>query len=149
MSAERHMMAPVTPKMQPDRPLSMLRYQKMGETVISLAGSPVIAQGLVFFCLLLAVCLWTHIVYAFVLCVLLFQSDARGCQYQYTGGERHHFGAAVGDVFGGAHVHGATGPGDAETVAHAAEQPEHDDEPSERLICADAGGEFTILFRFT
>lgn len=46
MSAERQMMmAPVTPKMQPDRPLSMLRYQKMGETVISLSGSPVIAQG--------------------------------------------------------------------------------------------------------
>lgn len=46
MSAERQM-APVTPKMQPDRPLSMLRYQKMGETVISLSGSPVIAQGYV------------------------------------------------------------------------------------------------------
>lgn len=46
MSAERGtMMAPVTPKMQPDRPISMLRYQKMGETVISLSGSPVIAQG--------------------------------------------------------------------------------------------------------
>lgn len=46
MSAERHqMMAPVTPKMQMDRPLAMLRYQKIGETVISLSGSPVIAQG--------------------------------------------------------------------------------------------------------
>lgn len=44
MSAERGM-APVTPKMMPNMPVSMLRYQRMGETVISMSGSPVIAQG--------------------------------------------------------------------------------------------------------
>lgn len=44
MSAERGMAA-VTPKMVPNMPVSLLRYQRMGETVISMAGSPVIAQG--------------------------------------------------------------------------------------------------------
>lgn len=47
MSADRGIQV-VTLKMQPNMPVSMLRYQRMGETVISMDGSPVIAQGLVF-----------------------------------------------------------------------------------------------------
>ncbi|CAD7088332.1 unnamed protein product [Hermetia illucens] len=36
--------APVTPKVCPNTPLSMLRYPRIGETVISLTGSPIVAQ---------------------------------------------------------------------------------------------------------
>lgn len=44
MSADRSM-NPVTPKIQANTPVAMFRYPKMGETVISLSGSPVIVQG--------------------------------------------------------------------------------------------------------
>lgn len=45
MSADRGMMAPVTPKVQMDTPLALLRYAKAGEHIISLSGSPVIAAN--------------------------------------------------------------------------------------------------------
>lgn len=45
MSADRGMMAPVTPKGQVDTPLALLRYAKAGEHIISLSGSPVIAAN--------------------------------------------------------------------------------------------------------
>lgn len=45
MSADRGMMAPVTPKQQMDTPLALLRYAKAGEHIISLSGSPVIAAN--------------------------------------------------------------------------------------------------------
>lgn len=44
-SADRVGMNPVTPKMQPNTPVALLRYPKLGEHVISLDGSPIIAQG--------------------------------------------------------------------------------------------------------
>lgn len=45
MSADRSIMAPVTPKIQMNTPMSLLRYPKVGETVISMSGSPVIVNG--------------------------------------------------------------------------------------------------------
>lgn len=46
MSADRSiMMTPVTPKIQMNTPVSLLRYPKVGETVISMSGSPVIVNG--------------------------------------------------------------------------------------------------------
>lgn len=45
MSADRGLMAPVTPKVQMDTPLALLRYAKAGEHIISLSGSPVIAAN--------------------------------------------------------------------------------------------------------
>lgn len=43
MSADRA--EPVTPKIAPNAPVSVLRYPRLGETVISLSGSPVVTQG--------------------------------------------------------------------------------------------------------
>ncbi|XP_037050243.1 borealin-like isoform X2 [Bradysia coprophila] len=45
MSADRSVMAPVTPKIQMNTPMSLLRYPKVGETIISMSGSPVIVNG--------------------------------------------------------------------------------------------------------
>lgn len=45
MSADRGTMNPVTPKMQKDTPVAFLRYAHVGETVMSMSGSPVIVQG--------------------------------------------------------------------------------------------------------
>lgn len=45
MSADRSIMNPVTPKIQMNTPVSLLRYPKVGETVISMSGSPVIVNG--------------------------------------------------------------------------------------------------------
>lgn len=43
MSVDRGM-NPVTPKCDAAKPMAMLRYAKQGETVISLQGSPVVAN---------------------------------------------------------------------------------------------------------
>lgn len=43
MSADRNCHL-VTPKIQSNAPITLLRYPRQGETVISLSGSPVIAQ---------------------------------------------------------------------------------------------------------
>lgn len=45
MSADRALMNPVTPKIQMNTPVSLLRYPKVGETIISMSGSPVIVNG--------------------------------------------------------------------------------------------------------
>ncbi|KAG4071335.1 hypothetical protein HA402_004039 [Bradysia odoriphaga] len=45
MSADRSIIAPVTPKIQMNTPMSLLRYPKIGETIISMSGSPVIVNG--------------------------------------------------------------------------------------------------------
>lgn len=45
MSADRSIITPVTPKIQMNTPVSLLRYPKVGETVISMSGSPVIVNG--------------------------------------------------------------------------------------------------------
>lgn len=45
MSADRSVMNPVTPKIQMNTPVSLLRYPKVGETIISMSGSPVIVNG--------------------------------------------------------------------------------------------------------
>lgn len=45
MSADRSVMNPVTPKIQLNTPVSLLRYPKVGETIISMSGSPVIVNG--------------------------------------------------------------------------------------------------------
>lgn len=45
MSADRGVMNPVTPKIQMNTPCSLLRYPKVGETIISMSGSPVIVNG--------------------------------------------------------------------------------------------------------
>lgn len=45
MSADRSIMNPVTPKIKMNTPISLLRYPKVGETVISMSGSPVIVNG--------------------------------------------------------------------------------------------------------
>lgn len=45
MSADRSIITPVTPKIQMNTPMSLLRYPKIGETVISMSGSPVIVNG--------------------------------------------------------------------------------------------------------
>lgn len=46
MSADRTF-NPVTPKIAANKPINMFRYPKLGETIISLSGSPVVAQGCV------------------------------------------------------------------------------------------------------
>lgn len=43
ISADR-MMNPVTPKVECGKAMAMLRYAKQGETIISLQGSPVVAN---------------------------------------------------------------------------------------------------------
>lgn len=45
MSADRGTMNPVTPKIQMNTPVALLRYPHVGETVMSMSGSPVIVQG--------------------------------------------------------------------------------------------------------
>lgn len=45
MSADRSVMTPVTPKIQMNTPVSLLRYPRVGETIISMSGSPVIVNG--------------------------------------------------------------------------------------------------------
>lgn len=45
MSADRSIMNPVTPKIHMNTPVSLLRYPKVGETIISMSGSPVIVNG--------------------------------------------------------------------------------------------------------
>lgn len=47
MSADRGTMNPVTPKMQMNTPVALLRYPHVGEPVMSMSGSPVIVQGYV------------------------------------------------------------------------------------------------------
>ncbi|KAJ6638738.1 Borealin [Pseudolycoriella hygida] len=45
MSADRSVVTPITPKIQMNTPVSLLRYARVGETVISMSGSPIIVNG--------------------------------------------------------------------------------------------------------
>ncbi|KAJ6634784.1 Borealin [Pseudolycoriella hygida] len=45
MSADRSVVTPVTPKITMNTPVSLLRYPRVGETVISMSGSPIIVNG--------------------------------------------------------------------------------------------------------
>lgn len=87
MSVDR-CMNPVTPKCDAAKPMTMLRYAKHGETVISLQGSPVVATRSVYFFFLSL--FFSSFLFQKLMKVILFgfQYVEQQCQFEHSFGRR-------------------------------------------------------------